>query len=276
MRTDLIDHLIARRPAYRYEHLKRAQAESLLQGVLALLFPHFVHTPFGRAEALAVAARIEADLTELLAALGQQDEAARGVIDAFFDKLAPVGDCLTDDAQFIADGDPAAESVDEVILAYPGFFAICAHRVAHQLYRLKVPIVPRLIAEYAHERSGCDIHPGAMLGCPFFIDHATGIVIGETAKIGNRVKLYQGVTLGALSVKKELAQHQRHPIIEDDVIIYANATVLGGETRIGAGSLIGGNVFLTTSVPANSVVYHKSEVRVRHSEELEDGIEFHI
>lgn len=276
MRNDLIDRVLARRPAYRFEHLKRSQAESLLHNVLALLFPHFVTTPYGRAEALAVSARIEAELTEMLAAVGLQNAPAEAIIDGFFDRLCAVGDCLIQDAQFIADGDPAASSVDEVILAYPGFFAICAHRVAHQLYRANVPVVPRLIAEYAHERSGCDIHPGARLGCPFFIDHATGIVIGETARIGDRVKVYQGVTLGALSVKKELANKQRHPTIEEDVIIYANATVLGGETRIGAGSIIGGNVFLTTSVAANSVVYHTSEVRVRHAEEPEDGIEFHI
>ena len=276
MRTRLVDQLIAQRPTYRFEHLKREQAERLLHGVLALLFPHFVHTPYSRAELLAVTARVEADLTELLAAVEIQDAAANEIVNAFFDKLTAVGDCLTQDAQFIADGDPAASSADEVILAYPGFFAICAHRVAHQLYRRDVPIVPRLIAEYAHERSGCDIHPGARLGCPFFIDHATGIVIGETARIGDRVKIYQGVTLGALSVKKELANKQRHPTIENDVIIYANATVLGGETRIGAGSVIGGNVFLTESVAPNSVVYHKSEVRVRHSEELDDGLEFHI
>ena len=276
MRTRLVDQLIAQRPTYRYEHLKRIQAESFLHGVLSLLFPHFVQGVYGRAELLAVSARVEADLTELLAAVGLHDETAAEVVEAFFNKLTAVGECLTQDAQFIADGDPAASSPDEVILAYPGFFAICAHRVAHQLYRRKVPIVPRLIAEYAHERSGCDIHPGAQLGCPFFIDHATGIVIGETARIGDRVKLYQGVTLGALSVNKELANEQRHPIIENDVIIYANATVLGGETRVGAGTIIGGNVFLTASVAPNSVVYHKSEVRVRHSEELDDGIEFHI
>ena len=276
MRTELIDQLIARRPTYRYEHVRKGRAERMLHGVLALLFPHFVETPLGRAELLAVAARVEADLTELLGAVGIQDEAAEEVVNDFFGKLTLVGRCLVQDADFIAAGDPAATSSDEVILAYPGFLAICAHRVAHQLYTLGVPVVPRLIAEYAHERSGCDIHPGAWLGCPFFIDHATGIVIGETAKIGDRVKVYQGVTLGALSVSKELANEQRHPTIEDDVIIYANATVLGGETRIGAGSIIGGNVFLTKSVGPNSVVYQKSEVRVRHSEELEDGIEFHI
>ena len=276
MRTELVDTLIAQRLRYRFEHVKRAQAERLLHGVLTLLFPHFADKTFDRAHLIAVSARVEADLTELLAAVGFENAPAARVVDVFFSKLPPVGECLTQDAQFIADGDPAAESADEVILAYPGFLAICAHRVAHQLYILDVPIIPRLISEYAHERSGCDIHPGARLGCPFFIDHATGIVIGETARIGDRVKIYQGVTLGALSVKKEFADKQRHPTIEDDVIIYANATVLGGETTVGKGSLIGGNVFLTTSVAENSVVYHKSEVRVRHSEEFDDGIEFHI
>ncbi|MEM7677728.1 MAG: serine acetyltransferase [Myxococcota bacterium] len=276
MRTELVDKIIAQRPAYRFEHVDRQQAERVLHGVLALLFPHYDRSPSRRSGLLAIAARVEADLTELLAAVGFVNSASAEVIDLFFRKLVPISECLRQDAQFIADGDPAAASADEVILAYPGFFAICAHRVAHQLYLLKVPIIPRLIAEYAHERSGCDIHPGAQLGCPAFIDHATGIVIGETARIGNRVKLYQGVTLGALSVAKELSNKQRHPSIDDDVIIYANATVLGGDTHVGARSVIGGNVFLTSSVGPDSVVYHKSEVRIRLWEEFDDGIEFHI
>lgn len=271
----MVDQLIAQRPNYQFEHLKRSQAESFLYAVLGLLFPHFVRRPCHRSELLAIAHRAEADLSELLAAVGIENDAAEAVITKFFDRLPSVGRCLIDDAQFIADGDPAASSADEVILAYPGFLAICAHRVAHQLAVVDVPIVPRLISEYAHERSGCDIHPGARIGCPFFIDHATGIVVGETARIGDRVRLYQGVTLGALSVKKELARQRRHPTIEHDVIIYANATVLGGETVVGAGSLIGGNVFLTESVPPNSIVYHKSAVRVRQTEESKAGIEFH-
>ena len=263
MRADLVDRLIAQRPKYRYERLRRAHAERFLHEVLTLLFPHFATNPHARPELFAVAARIEADLMELLGAVGIVEANAVERVERFFEKLPRVAECLFDDAQFIADHDPAASSVDEVILAYPGFFAICAHRVAHQLSVLRVPIVPRLVSEYAHERSGCDIHPESQLGCPFFIDHGTGIVVGQTAKVGDRVRLYQGVTLGARSVHKSNARVRRHPTIGDDVVIYANATVLGAETHIGAGSVIGGNVWLTESVPPGSVVVHTAEVHVR-------------
>ncbi len=168
-----------------------------------------------------------------------------------------------EDAAAILAGDPAAESLDEVIAAYPGFLAIAAHRLAHAADLLDVPIVPRLMAELAHSRSGVDIHPSATIGRSFCIDHATGIVIGETAVIGDHVKLYQGVTLGALSVSKDKAGTKRHPTIGDRVVIYANATVLGGETVIGADSVVGGNVFLTRSVPPGSLVYQTADYRVR-------------
>jgi len=150
------------------------------------------------------------------------------------------------------------------ISAYPGFLAIAFHRVAHEFYRLGVPIFPRILAEVAHQRTGVDIHPGATIGEAFCIDHGTGIVIGETTVIGDRVKIYQGVTLGALSVDKALSTSKRHPTIEDDVVIYSNATILGGATVVGHHSVIGGNVWLTSSVPPHSVVYHSSEVRVRN------------
>lgn len=269
VRADLVDRLIAQRPHYRYERLQRAHAERLLHEVLTLLFPHFATNPHARPELIAVTERIEADLTELLGAVGIVDSDAGERIERFFEKLPRVAECLFGDAQFIADHDPAASSVDEVILAYPGFFAICAHRVAHQLSLLDVPIVPRLISEHAHERSGCDIHPEAQLGCPFFIDHGTGIVIGQTAQVGARVRLYQGVTIGARSVHKAHARVRRHPTIGDDVVIYANATVLGAETYIGAGSIIGGNVWLTQSVAPRSVVVHTAEVHVQPA--AEDG-----
>ena len=159
------------------------------------------------------------------------------------------------DAEATCDGDPAATSVDEVILAYPGFYALACYRLAHQPARAAAcPLVPRLITERAHRVTGIDIHPGATIGRAFAIDHGTGIVIGETSVIGDRVRLYQGVTLGALSVRKDLAQTRRHPTIEDDVVIYANATILGGDTVIGHGSVIGGNVWLTHSVPPHSIV----------------------
>jgi serine O-acetyltransferase len=155
--------------------------------------------------------------------------------------------------------DPAATHIDEVIIAYPGFAAILIHRVAHYLHGKGVKVLPRVLSEFAHSRTGVDIHPGATIGDEFCIDHATGVVIGETSIIGNRVTIYQGVTLGALSVRKSLAQSKRHPTIEDDVTIYANATILGGNTVIGKGSIIGGNVWLTRSVPAGSILMRKPD-----------------
>ena len=182
---------------------------------------------------------------------------------------------LEDGATILA-GDPAAESLDEVIAAYPGFLAIAAHRLAHAAHLLEVPIVPRLMAELAHSRSGVDIHPGATIGRSFCIDHATGIVIGESNVIGDEVKVYQGVTLGALSVSKDKGGTKRHPTIGDRVVIYANATVLGGDTTIGADSVIGGNVFLTSSVPPGSLVYQTPDYRVRRQRGGFDDSDFVI
>ncbi|MDR3199822.1 MAG: serine acetyltransferase [Spirochaetales bacterium] len=153
-------------------------------------------------------------------------------------------------------GDPAAKSNEEVILSYPGLEALIVHRFAHELWIRGVPLLPRIMSEYIHGKTGIDIHPGALIGDGFFIDHGTGVVVGETTVIGNNVKIYQGVTLGALSVRKDLSNSRRHPTIEDDVTIYAGATILGGETIIGKGAVIGGNVWLTRSVPAYSKVYN--------------------
>ncbi|MCX7788079.1 MAG: serine acetyltransferase [Spirochaetes bacterium] len=155
-------------------------------------------------------------------------------------------------------GDPAAKSHEEVILAYPGLEAIAIHRFAHELWIRNIPLLPRMMSEYIHGKTGIDIHPGATIGESFFIDHGTGVVIGETTVIGRDVKIYQGVTLGALSIRKELSDRKRHPTIEDEVTIYAGATILGGDTVIGKGSVIGGNVWITESVPPYSRVYNKS------------------
>ena len=161
------------------------------------------------------------------------------------------------DIQALYEGDPAAKSDEEVIVSYPGLDAIVIYRVAHFLYKSGVPVIPRIMTEYSHSRTGIDIHPGAQIGESFFIDHGTGIVIGETTVIGKNVKIYQGVTLGALSVKKEYMDKKRHPTIEDNVTIYANATILGGETVIGEGCTIGGNTWVTKSVPAHTNYYNK-------------------
>ena len=183
----------------------------------------------------------------------------RRILQQFFAALPTVRRLLVADVQAAYDGDPAALTYAEVLLAYPGLLAIAAHRLAHELYRLKVPIIPRVMSEWTHTKTGVDIHPGAQIGQAFFMDHATGVVIGETSRIGNHVKLYQGVTLGARSFALDAKGHpvkhiRRHPTVEDHVIIYANATILGGGTVIGARSVIGSNVFLMGSVPPDSVV----------------------
>ena len=188
------------------------------------------------------------------------------VVDAFMAELPHVQELLFKDVQAAFDGDPAAQSKQEIILAYPGLFAIFVYRIAHILYDRKVPLIPRLMTEYAHSKTGVDIHAGATIGEYFFIDHATGVVIGETTTIGSHVKIYQGVTLGALSTRKgqQLAGVKRHPTIEDDVTIYSNASVLGGQTVVGKGAIIAGSAFVTESVPAYARVSLKNqEVVVR-------------
>jgi len=174
------------------------------------------------------------------------------VVEEFFEELPKIRVILGNDLEAAVRGDPAAMSDNEVILSYPGFQAIAINRIAHFFWTRQVPLIPRMMSEIVHGRTGIDIHPGAQIGESFFIDHGTGVVIGETTVIGKNVKLYQGVTLGALSVKKEESGRKRHPTIEDDVTIYANATILGGETVIGRGSIIGGSVWITQSVPPGS------------------------
>ena len=173
---------------------------------------------------------------------------------ALIEELPKIREKIALDIKAAFDGDPAAKSAEEVILSYPGLAAIVVHRIAHFLFKNGVPIIPRIMSEHIHGKTGIDIHPGATIGDSFFIDHGTGVVIGETCVIGNNVKIYQGVTLGALSVKKSLQNKKRHPTIEDNVTIYAGATILGGETVIGHDSTIGGNTWVTKSIPAESVI----------------------
>ncbi len=194
----------------------------------------------------------------------------------FFDKAPSIYKSLLKDAEAVLKFDPAARSIEEVLVAYPGFYATAVYRFSHQLWIEGVKILPRMFSEYAHSKTGIDIHPGAVIGDSFFIDHGTGIVIGETTIIGNNAKIYQGVTLGALSVSKGKAQTQRHPTIEDNVIIYSGATILGGDTVIGHDSVIGGNVWLTNSVLPHSIVYHKSEITIRDKNPLPEALNFVI
>lgn len=181
----------------------------------------------------------------------------------YLQKLPVILERLNLDALAIAENDPAANSVEEVYLSYPGFFAIAIYRLSHELYNFGLPLVPRLMTEYAHRLTGTDINPGAVIGKSFFIDHATGVVIGETAVIKDKVKIYQGVTLGALSVERNLRNIKRHPTIENNVTIYANATILGGETVIGGNSIVGGNAWLTSSVRENSIVTHSPKINIK-------------
>jgi serine O-acetyltransferase len=189
------------------------------------------------------------------------EERGQEIATLFLHELLRLRTLLAKDIRAAYEGDPAAKSFDEIIFGYPGLFAITVYRIAHQLYEQSVSLIPRIMTEYAHSLTGIDIHPGARIGESFFIDHGTGVVIGETTEIGNRVRIYQGVTLGALSLPKEaverLRNEKRHPTIEDDVIIYAGVTILGGEAVIGARSVIGGNVWITESVPPDTKVFLK-------------------
>lgn len=194
------------------------------------------------------------------------DEKAEKIADEFYSKLADIEKKLELDSNYINECDPACLSTEEVVAAYPGFYAIACYRIAHEILRAGFPIFSRMITEIAHEKTGVDIHPGASIETPFFIDHGTGVVIGETTVIGKNVRIYQGVTLGALSVSKDLQGSKRHPTVEDDVIIYSNATILGGKTIIGKGTTIGGNVWISKTISPSSFVYHDSVVTTKVKE----------
>ena len=266
----------ARRISRRYLPSREAIAH-ILQSVLDLMYPGY----FGRgdlsrenlgdyvAQALGeLAPEVEREIEHCLCYGRERDASsefgecaprAHELTQVFLSRLPEIRGLLVRDVQAAFDGDPAATNLDEVILAYPGVLAVSVYRIAHALYDLGVPMMARIMTEWAHSKTGCDIHPGARIGAGFFIDHATGVVIGETTEIGEGVKLYQGVTLGALSLPKDASGHiirgrKRHPTVEDGATLYANATVLGGQTVVGAQSVIGGSVFLTRSIPPRSRV----------------------
>lgn len=276
--TRFANELLDKRQTHACTISLKEYAIEFLNQLIDFLFPHFSSKNYYSTEdVIAKLKLLERDLIELLKLLnGNKPDSIESVAHNFINKIPFIHTDVWKDAEAIYSGDPAAESIDEVILAYPGFMAILIYRIAHELYLLRVSIIPRIITEYAHQITGIDIHPGATIGSPFFIDHGTGIVIGETTTIGKNVKIYQGVTLGALSVEKQLAQTKRHPTIEDGVIIYSQAVILGGTTVIGRNSVIGGNSWITQSIPADSVVYHKSEVRVKTNKEFEEPINFII
>ncbi len=263
----LLEQLLLTRRKYSLPAQLRPMALAFGPQVLGVLFPHFSGAVVCSEDA------VENDVLRVAEALGHLERAIgtlhekmpEKLVERFLLGLPEVLTTLEADAAAILEGDPAARSYDEVVLTYPGFYAIAMYRVAHLLHTLGLPLLPRLLTEFAHEKTGIDIHPGATIGRRFCIDHGTGVVVGETTHIGNGVKLYQGVTLGALTVEKALADSKRHPTIEDEVVIYAGATILGGTTVVGHHSLVAGNAWLTQSVPPNSVVSRRSEVRQRQA-----------
>ena len=245
---------------HRQIHMPRRDAvvDALLD-IRSALFPGYYPVegaPITLAEQLdRVRWRLKREITSALRATDRDDD-PEALTEAFLTRLPDVQAMLVLDAYACYDGDPAATGPEEVIFCYPGFTATLVYRIAHVLYTLGVPIIPRMMTEYAHSQTGIDIHPGAQIGKHLMIDHGTGVVIGETCVIGDHVRIYQGVTLGAISTRggQRIAGTRRHPTIEDNVIIYANASILGGDTVIGANSVIGGSAFITYSVPAGSTV----------------------
>jgi serine O-acetyltransferase len=257
-RNSALTALIALRGALSKLSPDPTAIPELVDTTLSVLFPQHSHGAHLDRDALNQKLDIiSAGLLRLCRPVLSQEAELHALVEAFIDELPRFHTLLLEDAQAICTGDPAAKSVDEVILAYPGFLAIAVYRIAHWMHVRSIPIVPRMISEHAHRLTGVDIHPGATIGRSFVIDHGTGVVIGETTIIHDNVKMYQGVTLGALSVNKSMSDTKRHPTIERDVVIYAHATILGGDTVIGAGSVVGGNVWITESIAPGSRVYHK-------------------
>ncbi len=247
------------------------QITNLIEELFSLLFP-VLSTKYFTSEK-----ELQEDLFEIrkkilhvLEVFIEEDKLNTNLLcDDFLNGLPQVYNLIQQDIDAMFNGDPAAKSKEEVILTYPGFYAIASYRFAHLLLSLEVNILPRIITELAHSKTGIDIHPGAVIGHHFCIDHGTGVVIGETSNIGNNVKLYQGVTLGALSVEKKDADIKRHPTLEDYVVVYAGATILGGKTIIGKNSIVGGNVWVTKSIPENSKIYYQSKIHNSNTNETD-------
>lgn len=233
-------------------------AEDWLDGLLQFMFPEYSPVKFTNDRGFRLHYQTnDLKLFTILDGLEDQMEHSSTTTRAAFEQALPeIYAALSDDADAILAGDPAARNRTEVISTYPGFYALAVHRIANRLCRLGVPLLPRILSEIAHRETGIEIHPGATIGQRFCIDHGTGVVIGETVEIGDDVKMYQGVTLGALSVRKDMARTKRHPTINDRVVIYAGATILGGDTVIGEDSIIGGNTWIVKSVPAGSRIYY--------------------
>jgi len=253
------------------------KTHEFVDSLINILFPIKSNCRIARNEIEAGLEKCSIRLRELLYSIRvSMRESPEAISENFFRELPSTYKTLLADAEAIARFDPAASCVEEIILCYPGFYCIAVYRLAHILYQLNVPVLPRVMMEYVHGKTGIDIHPGAKIGSPFFIDHGTGIVIGETAEIGNSVRIYQGVTIGALSVEKSMANTKRHPTIEDNVVIYAGSTILGGKTVIGHDTIVGGNTWITESILPHSVVFRQHRVIVKDSKEMKEAIDFVI
>ncbi|MEE8258574.1 MAG: serine O-acetyltransferase EpsC [Sphingomonadales bacterium] len=247
-------------------------AKRILGRFLSLVFPHYLpDCDRGLKVIEKQLVAFQADLVDVMGgATGWTKKTCEEKVAAFLQELPEISKKITRDADSLYNSDPASESLDEVIWAYPGCYAISAYRLAHYLLKMEIPLLPRLIGEYAHRVTGIDIHPGAEIGHSLYIDHGTGVVIGETAIIGNNVQIYHSVTLGALKVEKSEKNKKRHPTVEDNVVIYSGATILGGKTVIGHDSVIGGNVWITYSILPHSRVMYKSK------DEAESGLNWTI
>jgi serine O-acetyltransferase len=262
-----LEKLDTQRLAYRNIVPPKMEAQKLADGLFDFLFP--IHCPNPKPSRVQYE-QIRYELETMLRfLLKDKTGAAAYLTSEFFIKLPAVHEDLLQDAEAFLSYDPAASCNEEIITTYPGFHAIAIYRIANLLHRLKIPLLPRVFSEYVHGLTGIDIHPAASIGKSFFIDHGTGVVIGATAIIGDFVKIYQGVTLGALQVDKDMANVKRHPTIEDNVTLYANCTILGGRTIIGENSIIGGNTWLTDSVPPNSMVMNQSQTKIRNKPQNE-------
>ena len=248
-----------------------------IENLIHALFPIRQNCAVDEGEIAIELDRSAVKLRELLYSIRKSlDSSPSELVDDFFSRVPDAFEQLAVDAATVTKFDPAASCVEEIILCYPGFYAITVYRMAHILYEMKIPVLPRIMAEYAHELTGIDIHPGAQIASPFFIDHGTGIVIGETARIGSEVRIYQGVTLGALTVERSMANTKRHPTIEDHVVIYAGSTILGGDTVIGHHTVVGGNTWITESILPHSVVYRNHRVVVKDRKDFKPPNDFEI
>ena len=247
------------------------EVKQIFTRLLGTLFPDYSHTTFHTIKEFEdYIKQLKEDLAEMIKnTAGNLSLNQVEVVERYFNAMPTIFKKLEGDISAMYQGDPAAKSLGEVVRTYPGFYAISAYRLAHELHKLKVAGIPRVITEHAHSKTGIDIHPGARIGEHFCIDHGTGVVIGETTIIGDYVKIYQGVTLGALSVDKNDAEKKRHPTIEDRVVIYAGATILGGESIIGHDSIVGGNVWLTRSLPPFSKIYYQAKMFNGETEEVD-------